>query len=108
MESLKDCLDELRSSKLITRVPLPNSELPQKKFGSFDAEEYEIDVKLEEGGRSAVTDNDREFVQNTLQREQDIIMKLRHIDSQDSLDGDAGDEDDESLSLSNSVSFEGD
>ena len=105
MESLKDCLDELRSSKLITQVTIPKSELPQKKFGSFDPEEYEIEVKLEEGARSAVTDNDREFVQNTLQREQDIILKLRHIDSQDSLDGDDGDD---GLSLSNSVSFEGD
>ena len=105
MESLKDCLDELRSSKLITQVTIPTSELPQKTFGSFDAEEYEIEVKLEEGARSAVTDNDREFVQNTLQREQDIILKLRHIDSQDSLDEDDGDD---SLSLSNSVSFEGD
>ena len=108
MESLKDCLDELRNSKLITRAPLPKSELPQKQFGSFDAEEYEIEVKLEEGARSEVTDNDREFVKNTLQREKDIILKLRHIDSQDDLDEDDGDEEDESLSLSNSVSFEGD
>ena len=108
MESLKDCLDELRSSKLITRVPLPNSELPQKKFGSFDADEYEIDLKLEEGSRSAVTDNDRQFLKNTLQREMDIILKLRHIDSQDGLDEDDEDEEDESLSLSNSASFEGD
>ena len=110
MECLKDCLAELKSSKLISGGPLPESELPQRKFGHFDPDDYEIEMRLEHGTRSAVTEGERAFHRNTLQREQDNIIKLRHIDSQDSLDNDDDDEEekDEDKSLNSSVSFEGD
>ena len=109
MECLKDCLGELKSSKLISGGPLSETELPQKQFGYFDPDEFEIEMRLEEGARSAVTERERDFHRNTLQREQDNMIKLRHIDSQDSLDNDdEEEEEDEDASLTNSVSFEGD
>ena len=105
IESLKDCLSELKSSKLLWIDPIPKTERPQVQFGEFDLETYEIDLKLEDGERSAVNEGDRHFLRNTLQREQDNLLQLRHIDSQDSID-DIDEETD--ASLDKSVSFEGD
>ena len=45
MECLKDCLGELKSSKLISGGPLSETELPQKQFGYFDPDEFEIEMR---------------------------------------------------------------
>ena len=86
IESLKDCLSELKSSKLLWSDPIPESERPQLSFGAVSLDDYEIETMLESGERSAVNEDDRKFHRNTLQREQDNILNLRHIDSQDSID----------------------
>ena len=104
IESLKDCLAELRSSKLLWTEPIPESERPKLSFGAVSLEDYEIQTMLESGQRSAVNEDDRKFHRNTLQREQDNILNLRHIDSQDSID----DVDEESeASLDKSLSLDG-
>lgn len=103
IESLKDCLAELKSSKLLWTDPIPESERPKIRFGAFCLDDYEIETMLESGARSAVNEDDRKFHRNTLQREQDNILNLRHIDSQDSID----DVDEESeASLDKSLSLE--
>ena len=61
MESLRDCLAELKSSKLLWTEPLPASEKPRKTFGAFSLEDYEIETMLESGERSAVNEDDRQF-----------------------------------------------
>ena len=61
MESLRDCLAELKSSKLLWTEPLPDSEKPRKTFGAFSLEDYEIETMLESGERSAVNEDDRQF-----------------------------------------------
>ena len=103
IESLKDCLAELKSSKLLWTEPIPESERPKLSFGAFCLDDYEIETMLESGERSAVNEDDRKFHRNTLQREQDNILNLRHIDSQDSID-DVDEESEASLDKSLSLS----
>ena len=100
IESLKDCLSDLKSAKLLWNDPIPESEKPHKTFGAFNPADYEVENMLAHGERSAVNEEDRQFHRNTLQREQDNLMNLRHIDSQDSIDDVDEETDDASLNLS--------
>ena len=110
--SLNDCLNELTSTKFLSEE-LPEEEKPQKPFGVLDKDV--IDVELV-GERLEVNEGDRQFLRNTLQREQDVIAQIRHIDSADSIDNiDENEEDDDDeddgdhdASLDKSVSFQGD
>jgi len=83
--ALKDSLAELKSAKLHTAGPPPDSEKPQKPFGLLEnilVEEEEVIA----GKRLPVMDEERHFHQNTLQREEENIRNLQHIDSQTSID----------------------
>ena len=100
IESLKDCLSDLKSAKLLWNDPIPESEKPHKTFGAFNPADYEVENMLANGERSAVNEEERQFHRNTLQREQDNLMNLRHIDSQDSIEDVDEDTDDASLNLS--------
>ena len=83
--ALKDSLAELRSARLHTAGPPPDSEKPQKPFGLLEnipVEEEEVLV----GQRLPVMDEERQFHRSTLQREEENSRKLQHIDSQTSID----------------------
>eukprot|EP00092_Neocalanus_flemingeri_P004627 GFUD01004986.1.p1 GENE.GFUD01004986.1~~GFUD01004986.1.p1 ORF type:complete len:865 (-),score=218.95 GFUD01004986.1:642-2888(-) len=83
--ALKDSLAELRSSRLHTAGPTPDSEKPQKPFGLLDNIPDEEEETLV-GQRLPVKDEERQFHRSTLQREEENIRKLQHIDSQTSMD----------------------
>ena len=83
--ALKDSLAELRSSRLHTAGPPLESEKPQKPFGLL------LNIPVEEesapvGKRLPVMEEERHFQRNTLQREEENIRKLQHMDSQSSID----------------------
>ena len=101
MESLKDCLSDLKSAKLLPSGDIPEIERPMKPFGEFRPELDDIEDNLERGARSAVSEDDRQFHRNTLQREE---FNLRHIDSTDDIDEEDEDESDKSVSLAGDLS----
>jgi len=83
--ALKVSLAELKSARLHTAGPPPDSEKPQKLFGLLEnilVEEEEVLA----GKRLPVLDEERHFHQNTLQREEENIRNLQLIDSQTSID----------------------
>jgi len=83
--ALKESLADLKSSKLHTAGPPPESEKPQKPFGlmlNIPPEEESAPV----GKRLPVMEEERNFQRNTLQREEENFRKLQHLDSQTSID----------------------
>ena len=87
IDRLKDCLAELRSSKLHRAGATPDTEKPQKPFGMFQIpveEEEEEEEML--GTRVKVGEEERRYLASTLQRQEDNIAQLRHIDSTSSVE----------------------
>ena len=95
----------MKKAKLLpnTSTQLPDDEKPKKPFGEFSPEDDDLDELPDEGGaRSEVSEADRQFHRNTLQREE---YNLRHIDSADDI---IDEEDYDEVASDKSVSLEGD
>ena len=78
--ALKESLADLKSSKLHTAGPPPESEKPQKPFSlmlNIPPEEESAPV----GKRLPVMNEERNIQRNTLQREEENFRKLQHLDS---------------------------
>ena len=87
-QTLRENLQELRSSRMHHAGPPPDHELPQKPFGLVDISAQERMAVL---GRTPVREEEKELHRNSLKREMDTAMKLSgdisiNNDSMDSIE----------------------
>ena len=87
-QTLRENLQDLRSSRMHHAGPPPDHELPQKPFGLVDISLQERLVVL---GRTPVREEEKELHRNSLKREMDTALKLSgdisiNNDSMDSIE----------------------